>query len=61
MTKMPRKNVLENQIEIVKDTFENVDAAFLEQLRGGQAQMRYGLPPVRCRCKRGSCQCKKKP
>jgi hypothetical protein len=43
--KLPRKQVFERQLEIVQQTFEGVDEAALEQLRGGQMVARYGVAP----------------
>ena len=43
--KLPRKQVFERQLEIVQQTFEGIDEAAMEQLRGGQMSMRYGITP----------------
>ena len=43
MAKLPRKEVIEGALEIVKETFEGVDDQLLDELRGGQMQARYGI------------------
>jgi hypothetical protein len=48
--KLPRKDVFERQLEIVQETFEGIDEAALEELRGGQMSMRYGLSPRTRKC-----------
>ena len=51
MRKLPRQNIIEGQLEIVQETFEGVTPEQLEELRGGQATMKYGLfPPVNPVC-----------
>jgi hypothetical protein len=48
--KLPRQEVVERQLEIVQETFEAIDDAALEQLRGGQIVAKYGVPPRRNPC-----------
>jgi len=50
MSKLPRHEVFERQLVIVQETFEAIDDAALEQLRGGQMSAKYGVPPRRSPC-----------
>jgi len=43
--KLPRQAIIERQLETVQATFEGIDEAALEQLRGGQMVARYGVAP----------------
>ena len=48
--KLPRQDVFERQLEVVQETFEGIDEAALEQLRGGQMVALYGVSPRQSPC-----------
>ena len=45
--KLTRKEVFERQLEIVQQTFEGIDEAALEQLRGGQMGFVSPCPSIK--------------